>query len=347
VKKNILSWVLRIVISLGLFALLFTRFVDPKQVVAELAGVSVTWLLVALLVQAGAIYSSIWRWQVLLRGQGLLIPHRHLVSTFLIGRFFGTFLPSTIGLDAYRTFDVARRAKATTEALAVLAVEKLIGFFALSTLVLVTLPAGLGYLPIQVLGFIFLVFCVPVTISFTLLLEPRLVMRLLDLPFPFKKKLEGKLRQAADAVAIYRSQKRLLLLAVLCGISVHLCTTLVYYCTARAINAPVALYDVLFVGPLIITATVGLPSIGGEGVREFTAVGLLARIGVSESSAFVLGHLGFWAGMVISLAGGFIYALRPASYRPIIQSVRREQASLTTASQPNPTRPLSLVESGE
>jgi hypothetical protein len=327
-KKNVLSWALRIGVTVGLFVLLFTRFVNVQQMMAELAGVSLVWLLAALAVQAGAIYASIWRWNFLLIGQGLHVDHGHLVSTYLIGRFFGTFLPSTIGLDAYRTYDVARRANATAQSLAVLAVEKIIGFFALSLMVLVALPNGLHILPPHIIGFVFLAFCAPVMLAFVLLLRPGLLFRLLDLPFPFKARLESKLRQAAEAVAIYRHQKGLLLAAVACGVLVHLFTTFVYYCTARAINAPVALTDILFAGPLMIVATVGLPAIGGEGVRELTLIGLLSRIGVSETSAFVLGHLGFWAGMALSLIGGVIYAIRPASYRPMIRDARQMRAAM-------------------
>jgi uncharacterized protein (TIRG00374 family) len=324
--KKILSWVLRFAITIGLFVLLFTRFVDARQVLAKLENLSLGWILAALAVQGCAISASVLRWNILLRGQGISVPRGHLLSTFLIGRFFGTFLPSTIGLDAYRTYDIARRTRATTESLAIIVVEKIIGFFALSTLVLVTLPVGLGFLPRQAVLLIFGAFCVPVTLSFALLLEPRLILRLLDLPFPFKSKIEGKLRHAANAVTIYRSQKRSLMLAVVCGILVHLCTTLLYYCTARAIGASVRLLDILFVGPLMIVATVGLPSIGGVGVREFTMVGLLARIGVPESSAFTLGHLGFWVGLAWSLVGGVLYLVRPASYQPVIHLARQGQA---------------------
>ncbi|MBL8058069.1 MAG: flippase-like domain-containing protein [Anaerolineales bacterium] len=321
-KKQILNWTLRIGVTAGLFVLLFTRFVDPQQVVAELAGVSVAWLVAAVVLQAAGVYSSIWRWNFLLLGQDLRLPHGHLVSTYLIGRFFGTFLPSTIGLDAYRTYDVARRANATTQSLAVLVVEKLIGFFALSLMIALTAPWGVRFLPAQVLGFIFAAFCIPVTLSFVLLLRPGLLLRLLDLPFPFKHKLEGRLRQAVDAVTVYRNHKGLLLAAVACGVMVHVCTVLVYYATAQAIGAGVSAQEIFFVGPLMIAATVGLPSIGGEGVREFTLIGLLGRIGIPESSAFVLGHLGFWAGMLLSLVGGLLYLLRPADYAVIIRSAR-------------------------
>jgi uncharacterized protein (TIRG00374 family) len=283
-------------------------------------------------VQSVAVYASILRWDLLLRGQGFVIPHRDVISTFLIGRFFGTFLPGTLGLDAYRAFDIGRQAKAGTQSVAVIVVEKLTGFFALSLLVLVTLPAGSRFFPPQALGIIFFAFCVPVIASFMLLLEPRFVMRLLDLPFPLKSKLEGQLRQAAEAVTVYRTRKRLLGLALLCALANHVCTTLMYFCTARAIGAPVVLTDILFAAPLMIVGTVVLPSIGGEGVRELSLIGLLAQIGVPRESAFVLSNLGFWVNLSLSLIGGVLYLLRPLAQRPAIHLLR------PSASAPAPVR---------
>ena len=52
-----------------------------------------------------------------------------LVGTFLVGRFIGMFLPSTLGLDAYRAYDIARRAKDSVGSLTVIVVEKITGFF--------------------------------------------------------------------------------------------------------------------------------------------------------------------------------------------------------------------------
>jgi uncharacterized protein (TIRG00374 family) len=346
-NKKVLSWFLRIGITAGLFIVLFTRVLNVEKALGELVGLSIAWLLLAVVVQSAAVYASILRWDLLLRGQGFIIPHRDVISTFLIGRFFGTFLPGTIGLDAYRAFDIGRQAKAGTQSLAVIVVEKLTGFFALSLLVLFTLPAGARFLPPTALLIIFLAFCVPVTVAFVLLLEPRIVMRVLDLPFPFKRKIEGQLRQAAEAVTIYRAHKGLLALAVLCAMGNHICTTLMYFCTSRAIGAPVALADILFAAPLMIVGTVVLPSIGGEGIREFSLIGLLAQIGVPRESAFVLSNLGFWVNLSLSLVGGLLYLLRPLSQRPAIRWARTAPPASPPAPEITSVQPLTPVDSRE
>ena len=324
--KGKIGWVLRIALTIGLFVVMFAFFVDVDDLLLAISQVTLLWLLVATAVKGVGILASIMRWDQLLRGQGYRVPFRYLTGSFLVGRFFGMFLPSTLGLDGYRAYDMARQCGDAVRSVAVIVVEKITGFFTLSLLVLVTLPAGMRFLPTQVLVVVFLIFCVPVIISFFLLLKPSAIEwaldKLLKLRFPGKAKIEGILRRSVAAVTVYQDQKGVLAKAVLLGIVVHGSTVLMYYFCALAVGVNASLADMLFVGPWIILATVGLPTIAGEGAREFTALGLLSRIGVNESAAWLVGHLGFWAAeFVPAVIGGIILALRPAQYRPDIQEV--------------------------
>ena len=322
--KGKLGWLLRIAVTILLFVIMFAFFVKPVDLVHDLQQVVVGWLVAAAAIKGFGILSSILRWDQLLRGQGYRVPLGYLTSSFLIGRFFGMFLPSTLGLDGYRIYDVARRTHDTAGSVAVIVVEKITGFFALSLLILVTLPAGLRFAPAPVLIGASIIFCIPVILSFVLLLRPGIIERamnwLMRRSFPGKARIEGFLRRLVGAVTIYQGQWGVLVRALLLSLVVHGTTVLVYYFCARAIGVQASLADMLFVGPWIILATVGLPTVGGEGAREFTAVGLLTRIGVSESQAFLVGNLGFWVGEFIpAVLGGLILAFRPAHYAPQIR----------------------------
>jgi uncharacterized protein (TIRG00374 family) len=326
---------LRIAVTIGLFVVMFAFFVNVDELLLAVKQVAVAWLLVATAVKGFGIFASILRWDQLLRGQGYRVPLGYLSRSFLVGRFFGMFLPSTLGLDGYRAYDMARQTKDAVSSVAVIVVEKITGFFTLSLLVLVTLPAGLRFLPVQLLVVVFLIFCVPIAVSFFLLLKPGLIEWALDqilrLRFPGRGKIEGLLRRAVAAMVIYQDQRGVLFKAVLLGFVVHASTVLMYYFCALAVGVDATLADMLFVGPWIILATVGLPTVAGEGAREFTALGLLSRIGVNESTAWLVGHLGFWAAeFVPAVIGGIILAFRPAQYKPDIQRSRpgsAEQAS--------------------
>lgn len=318
------GWILRIVLTITLFVVMFAFFVDVDELLQDLRQVAAGWLLVAMAVKGIGVFASILRWDQLLRGQGYRAPLGYLTGSFLVGRFFGMFLPSTLGLDSYRAYDLARQARDAIGSVAVIVVEKITGFFTLSLLVLATLPAGLRFLPGNLLAVVFAIFCVPVIVSFFLLLKPGLVEwaldRLLGLRFPGKAKIEGFLRRSVAAVTVYKGQRGVLFKAVLLGIVVHGATVLMYYFCALAVGVDASLADMLFVGPWIILATVGLPTMGGEGAREFTSLGLLMRIGVPESAAWLVGHLGFWAGEFVPVVlGGLILAFRPGQYQPDIR----------------------------
>ena len=319
--KGKLGWILRIAITIGLFAVMFLFFVNVDELLLSLRQVAFGWLLAATAIKGIGIMAAVLRWDQLLRGQGYRFPLRYLTGSFLVGRFFGMFLPSTLGLDGYRAYDIARQTKDTVGSVAVILVEKITGFFTLSLLVLVSLPAGLRFLPVEVLAAVFVVFCVPVALGFFLLLRPGLIEwvldKLLSLRFPGKAKFEGVLRRSVAAVTIYQDQRGLLLTAVLLGFVVHASTVVMYYFCSLAVGVDVELADMLFVGPWIIVATVGIPTVAGEGAREFTTLGLLSRIGVNESAAWLVGHLGFWAAeFVPAVIGGIVVALRPGQYRP-------------------------------
>ena len=337
-----LGWLLRIGLTVLLFALLFTRVVNLNELWNEVRQANVAWLAVAWLAQAAAVACSILRWDVLLKGQGIVVPFGHLTSTFLVGRFFGTFLPSTIGLDAYRAYDIAARTGETARSVAVIVVEKIIGFFALCGMIVVTLPFGASFISTPVIVALLGLFALPVTLSFVLLLRPAALYRVLRLPFPAKPRLEPRLRKAIDAVSLYHNQPRRLWTAALLGVGVHLGAVMMYFCIAMSLNASVTLGQMLIAGPLIIASTVGLPTIGGEGARELSAIALLTSL-VGGAKAFLIAHLGFWIGLSISLIGGVLYLLRPANYRP---EITMTSVDSTVDGRPEEHVPLQLPSSG-
>jgi len=329
--KGKLGWFLRIAVTIALFVVMFAFFVDADELIQDIKQVALGWVLVATAVRGIGILASILRWDQLLRGQGYRAPLGYLAGSFLVGRFFGMFLPSTLGLDGYRAYDLARQAHDAVGSVAVIVVEKITGFFTLFLLVLITLPAGLRFLPASVLTVAFLIFSVPVLVSFFLLLKPGLIEwaldKLLGLRFPGKARVEGVLRRSVAAVTVYQGQRGVLLRAVLLGFVVHGAAVLMYYFCALAVGVDASLANMLFVGPWIILATVGLPTLGGEGAREFTALGLLQRIGVEANAAWLVGHLGFWAGEFVPVViGGIILALRPAQLRPDIRRIETPSA---------------------
>ncbi|MCC7542567.1 MAG: flippase-like domain-containing protein [Deltaproteobacteria bacterium] len=310
--------ILKIVVSVGLTALIL-RKVFQDQSLAELQAKvgNIQWWLVGLafLAQCTASTFSIVRWQRLLVGQGLHVPWRHLIGTFLVGRFIGSFTPSTTGLDGYRMYDIARHSGRTARSVSTIAAEKITGFFALSVILIVAAPFGVKFVGAHAVGVLALAFSVPLTLSLAILARPGFIRTL-------AKRLPGgvqrKLASTTDAITAYQGKGKLLAQACGTGLGTHASTVLIFYCTAHAMGIPLGATDALFVAVLIIVSAIMPLSIAGIGVREGVAIALLAKIGVDAGDATLMAFLGYLVGEALSLFGGLVMLARPAGYAPTI-----------------------------
>jgi len=332
--SNLLKTVLKVLLTAAAFYLLLTHHVRTESGASVMAlraildylphieaGVFWRFTLLAVAVKGIGIFSSMLRWWLLLRGQGIVFPLWHVVTTFLIGRFLGTFLPSTIGLDGYKLYDAARFSGRTVEATAATVVEKGLGIIGIFISFLVTLPLGYRILGARA-GFMAAItvplsLCV-ITVVFAVLFRPRIIGFVLDrLPIARRGRIASVLIRVNTAAAAYKNEKGLLMYAAVLSFLVHFCTAAMYFCTAVAIGATHAdFWEVSFASTIQIFATVMSPfTIAGEGVREIVQALLLAhRIGTSQS--IISAALGFWAAEAPTLSGGIFYFLRGPDYRP-------------------------------
>ncbi|MCX7011317.1 MAG: lysylphosphatidylglycerol synthase transmembrane domain-containing protein, partial [Candidatus Sumerlaeota bacterium] len=338
--KRAISWVLRIGVTATLFLLLFrpdllgihVKFIKPLRLGELWAAIKevrlstfALWFGLAMAIKACGVFSSMLRWRLLLLGQGIRMRFWSLVGAFLVGRWIGMFSPGTLGLDGYRLYFVGRHTGKWVDSTAVIAVEKLTGFIALALLVFLTLPLGMMFftfkLPILVV--ILAILGSSILISLACLLNPRILQVLIAiLPFSRWAKVQSKFDRLAASVTAYSGQRPLLLGALAFGIVVHFATAIMYFCTAMAIRTEgIRIIHILFASPLMITATVIGPSVGGEGIREIVFVMLLGSH-VGQAKTFLFSHLGVWTDAWLCLAGGLFWMLRPADYRPRIDLLR-------------------------
>jgi uncharacterized protein (TIRG00374 family) len=285
------------------------------------AGAFWAFCALAALVKFVGILSSMYRWTILLRGQGIDLPFRHIFGSFLIGRFIGTFLPSTAGLDGYKLYDAARFSGKTVEVTATTALEKVLGFAGIFLSFLVALPFGIKIFGERagLVAAITVPFCLGLIGALLLLLWfPGVIQWLLErIPFPGKARLSGLVMRISHAASAYRDKKALALAALALSFLVHFTTAAMYYFTALAIGATGAeFWPVVFGSSIQILATVLSPfTIAGEGIRE-AAQYLLLRNLIGPGNAIVSGALGFWAAEALTLVGAVFWWVRPAGYHP-------------------------------
>jgi uncharacterized protein (TIRG00374 family) len=267
------------------------------------------------------ILASMYRWTILLRGQGIDLPFRHIFGTFLIGRFLGTFLPSTAGLDGYKLYDAARFSGRTVEVTATTALEKVLGASGIFLSFLVALPFGIKIFGERATAVALVT--VPICLAIiggllAVLWFPAIVQWILDVvPIPGKARLGGLVMRLAHTAAAYRDKKLLVLAALGLSFVVHFTTAAMYYFTALAVGAGASaeFWPLVFGSSIQIFATVLAPTMGGVGAREWAQLVTLGHM-IGPGKAIVSAALGFWAAEALTLFGGVFWWIRPATYRP-------------------------------
>src|SRR6185436_12937234 len=83
----------------------------------------------------------ILRWVLLLRASGIAITTGDAARLFLVSSFVGSFLPAGVGADAARAYGLARETTSGSEALASVAVDRILGVFAIVVMSMVGVMA--------------------------------------------------------------------------------------------------------------------------------------------------------------------------------------------------------------
>lgn len=303
--------VVKVTVSLGLLAWVVHAATSRDGVGAlaeRVRGLNPAWLLAAVGLQLLAVLAGVYRWRALLAAQELPLPLPWLVRTFLVGRFVGSFTPSTTGLDLYRTVEVARRTGERGRSAGVIIVEKLVGLLGLA---LITV-ALLGLCGTQLLGPGALFGAAGVAslcgVGLAVLRWPGCV-RGVTVRLP--RRARELLDRVVSAVATRRVGVSVLGRCLGLSFLGHLATSGVFVTTALALDLPADPLAVLVVGNAIVVATLLPLSIGGVGVREGVAVMMLATVGVGPTDAALVALLGYLSGQVPALIGGIV-SLAPA-----------------------------------
>ena len=128
------STLIRLALTAGILAYLATR-VDMTAAGRAMGAVSPFHLLLVLLLVAVDRAVMILRWILLLRASGIAIGAREATRLFLISSFVGSFLPAGVGGDVARAYGLARGSTTGSEALASVAVDRLLGVLSLLAMV--------------------------------------------------------------------------------------------------------------------------------------------------------------------------------------------------------------------
>jgi hypothetical protein len=326
---------LKIVVSLGLIAFLLSR-VELSQLVEAMRSASTNYLylLIALILYFGAITIGSVKWQLLLRAQKIEVPLSNLLSYTFVGLFFGNFLPTNVGGDLVRGYDLARHTSLPAETAISVLVDRLVGliafvFVAVVMALLVVYSAGQAALW-EVAAAATIAFLV-LGGGFALMLSNRLRAQVRRL---FTKSLLSPLAPVYDrlssALSAYRRSYRALTQAFLISILVLIIGSVVNVLIALSLGGGVSPLHIFLFTPLITFVLLIPISIGGIGLNQSAYVFFFNLVNVPEEKSFAMSLIMQAIIIGASLPGGVLW------WRKRSQSSPESSANEGTSTSPGP-----------
>jgi hypothetical protein len=259
-----------------------------------------------------------WRWQLLLEALGCEAPLRRLTASYLVATFFNNFLPSNIGGDVVRVRDGSRLTGSTTASLAVVGIDRILGFGALYVLAAIAfvlaVPAIRGLAGARVvLGGLALVFAALAYVFFRPGTARRLmaVSRLNRIDW-----IREQFETAQGAVHAYRATMRTVWLAFGASLALQALVVWYYLAIARALRIPLAAAAAFLMVPLCTLLQAVPISFNGWGLREGLFALYFHQVGLPRESALAFSLVGAGLIVLLSLSGAVVWMARSTPIEP-------------------------------
>ncbi len=296
--------ILKLSVSIFLLFLLY-RATPIRQIGDLLVNVNLLYLPIIGLLLIVNTFISAWKWQLFLRADGISLSILRLTVSYMSGTFCNLFLPSSIGGDTYRVYDIAQKSRQGVRSAASVFADRFSGFIALVILSLVSslfVAKQFGSLQMVIVPSLLFIGFVAILV---LLLQQRGLRKILDITglkrIGFVENVSEKLFLSFTC---YGSDRKLITQVMLLSFTFQFSVITVVYLLARALGISVAYFYFSAFVPLI-TLMEALPiSIYGIGVRDYGYVFFFTKAGMSDIETRTLALFFMAVAVCYSLTGG-------------------------------------------
>ena len=308
---------MQIFATLALLALVFWQVglfsqAGREVFIETLAGANFKYLLLSILLGIFINMTSALKWFMLTQSQGIVAGYWRIFCYYLIGQFYNLFLPTSVGGDVVRSYELGKFSGRQADALASVFVERYTGVLVL------LLAAGLAVL--SQFSVFKIDFVIVSLIAFTLILSLIAWLlfdsRMYDLlstrmqaRFSVTTKLFTKVDKLILAIGRYKVHRSALIWAFINSGVFYLVAVLNVYVTALVFSADVALSDVLIATPIIMLI-MNIPlSVGNIGLMEFAYINVLQLMGYSPALGLSVAILMRLKSLFDGAMGGLLHPL--------------------------------------
>jgi uncharacterized membrane protein YbhN (UPF0104 family) len=293
---------LRLAITAIILALL-ARGIDVGESARAIASIDLRFLALVLALVAVDRCVMIWRWVLLLRSSGIAITTAAAARLFLVSSFVGSFLPAGVGADAARAYGLARENTSGSEALASVAVDRVLGVL---SIVVMSMAGVLAWAPARD-DWRIAAAILALTIASSAAFWAGDWLRW-AIPNAFHNHaIARRVLRLSDAMARYRGRSGVLAHVMAWSLAVQLLRITQAYFLGLGLGLTVPYSYYLLFMPLGLLMLLLPISISGFGVPQGVIVWLLRPVGVPDAQSFALSTLIVLTGLAGNLPGLWLW----------------------------------------
>ncbi len=315
-SRKVIFFLGKLLVSCGLLSFIYrkTPLADIQDVLlhSNLALLAAVYLIFIV----NTVLSSL-KWKIFLTADNIDIPLPKLVVSYLIGGFFNVFLPSNIGGDSYRIYDIAQKSSEGVRSAISVFADRLTGFFALVCLSLVSSVIVAGFLHNYRFILLPLLVFAALSVMVYMLWSQRPVRQLLAFTrldrFRFVDKVSTRL---LDTFARYRSHPGIVVRVMSISFVFQLLLIIAVYIMAHALGSSAVPFVFFSAFVPLITLMEAVPvSVYGVGIRDMGYVYFFGIAGMPEAYTRSLALLFLLMTLSYALVGGVLFVCRICSVR--------------------------------
>lgn len=309
-RKRIFSMMLKTVVSLVLVGWLLHK-IGIENLFAQISRANPRWILLSLMVFSISNLLGALQWYGLLRLKDISLPFYKVLLYYHVGLFFNNFLIGNIGGDAFRVYDIHKSSGNSKSAISTVIFDRFIGFFALSSLAMITALFWIHQIGSQSTFFttigILLSWVLIITVLFR---ENWAKMFSWSIKTWLPQSIYDKLKVIYYDLNQFRHHKMMLLWILMVSFCVQFLRIITHLFAARAVGVQTNfVYFLVFIPIIALFASLPI-SLGGLGVREQSGVALFLKVGVGSAQVVVFEFIAYLIGIFASLPGGIYFAFR-------------------------------------
>lgn len=249
-----------------------------------------------------------YKWGFLLEAVGIRPGLKDLVVIYYKGTFVGNLLPTSIGGDAIRIYEIKKRGGAFEHVASSIVVERFVGFLTASILALAALllsePLGLK-IPLAIFVPLGIAFAIGVAALVAIFIGGaffRTRMHLLE-----RFHVAVKLAKIATSVADYQNHSGVIVRFFFWSLGEQIIPVFVMYALARGLNLGIPLRDLACIIPVTQFIARVPVTLSGIGLQENVLMGFFSLAGVEATAAFALGFAANIGTIISGLPGAYFY----------------------------------------